>query len=176
MMVKQRREGSALMLSSPRARVMMVCICPRKNLTTSGLVAPGCCSSASMAPCGVRSASSVWICHRYGLSASWIDRKRREVVGEIQKGTLRVAELIWLFGRKSAYSKVLSGSHTRSSQTFFFLSSRIGLQKSVVPRRTGDGTQVQHCTRLVETIGRQGKYETVDAPFIFRHETRSISV
>lgn len=40
--VKQRLLGTGLMSSSFSARVMMVCIWPRKNLTASGLLAPGC--------------------------------------------------------------------------------------------------------------------------------------
>ena len=43
MRVKQRRLGVGLISRSIKARVMMVCICPRKKRTRSGLRAPGCC-------------------------------------------------------------------------------------------------------------------------------------
>jgi hypothetical protein len=41
MMVKQRLLGTGLMSSSVKARVMMVCIWPRKKRTFSGFTHPG---------------------------------------------------------------------------------------------------------------------------------------
>ena len=49
MRVKQRRLGTALISNSVKARVMIVCICPRKKRTRSGLTAPGCSSISAKA-------------------------------------------------------------------------------------------------------------------------------
>ncbi len=49
MMLKQRRDGSALMPTSVRAFVMMACMAPRKKRAFSGMVAPLRASSASTA-------------------------------------------------------------------------------------------------------------------------------
>lgn len=114
---------------------MIVCICPRKYLIFSGLTAPGCASTASIASCGPRGAADGVM----SSAASRIGGERRGQRAEAgagqMDGTLRDVELIRLLGRKSAYSNDRSASQMRSSHTFFFRSSRIGLQTTAgVPR------------------------------------------
>ncbi len=63
MSVKQRRLGTGFMPRSVTARVMIVCIWPRKKRTRSGFTAPGWSKiSASAAFSCERRTNSVWVC------------------------------------------------------------------------------------------------------------------